>query len=427
MADTLTNLTGTAVNGQTNLKIPEVGADNDAWGGLLNNNWTLLDQVFKDDGTGDGVGLKVGSSQTLDATSGTLKVATPSGTTDATNKAYVDGKVPATVGANEVQVGPATGEDAVPSFRALVEADIPALSGEKITSGSVAAARVATLNQDTTGTSAGLSVVDSSDSSTQTCTYDSTNDKFVFSKKVDAPDGLFDTLTLTGGANLGNAAEDTHSVYGKLEFNGTSYPSDYDSKTYVLKINSTTGNIEWGDMANGVIKVVTQGTGTIASASVPSSTTSIRVHGSSGGGGGGAENYNGNTNDTGDAGTNWVLEVKDSGGTVLTTVTWNPGGGGSANPSGGTVGADGALDVVGNGVALTHHEGGGGNGGSGGGSLSKAGGSGSSGSAVCGWSPGGSIVISGGGMGGSGGSAGGVSAGSGDQGSTVIFIEYLGG
>jgi len=188
MADTLTNLTGTAVNGQTNLKIPEVGADSDAWGGLLNNNWTLIDQVFKDDGTGDGVGLKVGSSQTLDATSGTLKVATPSGTTDATNKAYVDAKVPLLASANEVQVGPATGDDAAPSFRALVEADIPALSGEKITSGSVAAARVATLNQDTTGTSAGLSVVDSSDSSTQTCTYDSTNDKFVFSKKAEAPD-----------------------------------------------------------------------------------------------------------------------------------------------------------------------------------------------------------------------------------------------
>ena len=142
MSTPLTNLTGTAVNSQTKLVDPEVSADSNAWGTLLNNNWTLIDQVFKDDGTGDGVGLKVGSSQTLDATSGTLKVATPSGTTDATNKAYVDAKVPLLASANEVQVGPASGDDAAPSFRALVEADIPALSGGKITSGTVAAARV---------------------------------------------------------------------------------------------------------------------------------------------------------------------------------------------------------------------------------------------------------------------------------------------
>lgn len=190
MATDLTNLTGTAVNGQTKLRVPTVNADSNAWGTILNNNWNLVDQVFKDDGTGDGVGLKIGSSQTLDATSGTTKVNTPSNASDATTKSYVDGKVPLTVPANQALIGPTSGSDAAPSFRVLAADDIPSLAGEKITSGTVAAARVATLNQDTTGTSAGLSVTDTTDnpSTTQTLAYDSTNDKFVFSRKAEAPD-----------------------------------------------------------------------------------------------------------------------------------------------------------------------------------------------------------------------------------------------
>ena len=180
MPTSLSNLTGTAVNGQTNLAQPTVNADDGSWGTSLNNNWKLVDQVFKDDGTGDGVGLKIGSSQTLDATSGTTKVNTPSGTTDATTKAYVDAKVPLLVAANLTQVGPASGVNAAPTFRALVEDDIPGLSGAKITSGTVAAAQVATLNQSTTGTAAGLST------GGETCTF--STDKFVFSKKAEAPD-----------------------------------------------------------------------------------------------------------------------------------------------------------------------------------------------------------------------------------------------
>lgn len=72
MADSLT----------TNLSLvkPEPGASADSWGGKLNDNFDDLDAIFKSDGTGTSVGLKVGSGNTL-AVAGTL---TSSGTLTAT-------------------------------------------------------------------------------------------------------------------------------------------------------------------------------------------------------------------------------------------------------------------------------------------------------------------------------------------------------
>lgn len=57
-----------------NLPLATVGADDDAWGALVNAILTAFDDRIKSDGTGTAVGLKVDSGKTLDATGGTVNV-----------------------------------------------------------------------------------------------------------------------------------------------------------------------------------------------------------------------------------------------------------------------------------------------------------------------------------------------------------------
>lgn len=54
------------------LTLPAVGADDDTWGGVNNTVHTGVDAVFKADGTGTSVGVKVGSGKTLNALDGTV-------------------------------------------------------------------------------------------------------------------------------------------------------------------------------------------------------------------------------------------------------------------------------------------------------------------------------------------------------------------
>lgn len=117
--------------------------------------------------------------------------------------------------ANKVLAGPASGGDAVPTFRALVADDIPNLDGGKITTGTVAAARLPAAS----GTADGI-VNQIAQSFKGAKTF---LDAAVFSGSVTAASVAADSISTVNGVKIGTGATTCNGgAAGTVRYNGTS-------------------------------------------------------------------------------------------------------------------------------------------------------------------------------------------------------------
>ena len=225
MADTYTT--------NLNLTKPEPGAAEDTWGISLNADLDALDAIFKSDGTGTSVGLKIGSGKTLSVAgtlnvSGTLSGVSTSSITEGSNLYYTDARVQA--------ISTLTGNKTF-SNNVIIQGnlDVQGTTTSVNTDDLNVKDKNITLNYSTGDSSAsangaGITIQDAvSSTEDATLTWNTANDSFNFSHNLNFADNIkaqFGTSNDLQIQHNGNNSSIIHSGTGSLNIQNSTDDED---------------------------------------------------------------------------------------------------------------------------------------------------------------------------------------------------------